>query len=160
MALVTFVDDNPPYLNAQNLNNNFNACYERAYIMVFLNATTTITTTAWTQSNIPFNATKKNYGGKFTLNTSTGVVSYSGNKQLKVSVHIGRDTPSTGYLYPASSFESGVQCRAGESQPYLQHVSFGTGSSISGKVSTNVNGDIVLMGNASNAYTYMIVEEM
>lgn len=24
MALVTFVDDNPPYLNAQNLNNNFN----------------------------------------------------------------------------------------------------------------------------------------
>lgn len=24
MALVTFVDDNPPYINAQNLNNNFN----------------------------------------------------------------------------------------------------------------------------------------
>ena len=26
MALVTFVDDNPPYLNAQNLNNNFTQC--------------------------------------------------------------------------------------------------------------------------------------
>lgn len=28
MALVTFVDDNPPYLNAQNLNNNFSMCYD------------------------------------------------------------------------------------------------------------------------------------
>jgi hypothetical protein len=27
MALVTFVDDSSPYLNAQNLNNNFNECY-------------------------------------------------------------------------------------------------------------------------------------
>lgn len=26
MALVTFVDDSAPYLNAQNLNNNFNEC--------------------------------------------------------------------------------------------------------------------------------------
>lgn len=28
MALVTFVDDQAPYLNAQNLNNNFNECKE------------------------------------------------------------------------------------------------------------------------------------
>lgn len=165
MALVTFVDNSAPYLNAQNLNNNFNECKnasDRAAIMVYMSASTTIATQAWAQVNIPFNTVKYNFGGKFTLDASTGVVSYTGDKKLKITVHIFRgDATTSGTLYPASSLSSWYEEYANGTQTFWASlVCMGSARTIAGKFASSGTGNSVLQGHAYNMYTYMMVEEI
>lgn len=135
----------------------------KAIIMVYLGANTTIATQAWTQVNIPFNTVKYNYGGKFSLNTSTGVVSYTGNKKLKVTVQLFRDSSTTsGSLYPSTSFYSWYEEYANGTQTlWAKSISMADApSTIAGKFGSSTAGNSVLQGHANNMYTYMIVEEM
>ena len=165
MALVTFVDDSAPYLNAQNLNNNFNACYERAYIMVFIQANKTIAIgTAWDPYTIPFDKVKYNVGNKFSLNTTTGEITYTGDKALKITLHIKRDTSTTaGRIYPTTSDDNYFQDDTTDALPLGSHISIrpkGSTIAIYGRVRTSATGNAVLNGNSTSPYTYMIVEEM
>lgn len=135
----------------------------KAIIMVYLNANTTIATQAWTQVNIPFNTIKYNYGGKFSLNTSTGVVSYTGNKKLKVTVQLCRgDSTTSGSLYPSTSLYSWYEEWANGTQTFwAKSISIADApSTIAGKFGSSAAGNSVLQGHANNMYTYMIVEEI
>lgn len=63
MALVTFVDDTPPYLNAQNLNNNFNELNSKASnkigMTATLNSATSVTvSTAYNYVRVPLDTIK------------------------------------------------------------------------------------------------------
>lgn len=134
----------------------------KALIMVYLGANTTIATTAWTQVAIPFDKVKTNYGGKFSLNTSTGAVTYTGNKKLKATVQLFRgDATTSGTLYPSSTYIGWFEEYANGTQTlWARSVAMGDATTIVGKVASSSTGNSVLQGHANNMYTYMIVEEI
>lgn len=174
MALIEFQDlpNTTTPLTASNLNNNFNELDDKidtktstAYIMVYLNTNTTIAVdTAWGNYSIPFNATKLNVGNKFSLNTTTGLITYTGDKALKITLHIKRNTSTTaGQLYPVSSIDNYFQDNTTDALPLGSHISIrakGSSAAIYGRIRPSGTGNAILDGNSTSPYTYMLVEEI
>lgn len=91
MALVTFVDDNPPYLNAQNLNNNFQP-----------HAITIGLSTNFTQSGsgghiIPLDTQMSKVGSKLSFDsTNNCIVVGSGVDYIEISGGVMQSSNTTG----------------------------------------------------------------
>lgn len=134
---------------------------ERNAIMVNLASSKYITaSSAWGFYNIPFNNTVANIGNKFKLELD-GSVSYTGNKPLKITVHITREDSNTaGTLYPVNSqFYYYQEATSLNNSSVATQVSvINPTSKIYGQVRNSGTGTIALYGG--DTYTYMLIEEL
>lgn len=142
--------------------------FKKSAIMVFINNSVTITSNlAWGQYHLPFNAIYKNIGSAFTLiDTTTGAVKYNGNRNaIRITMQIFRDGSTTaGTIYPTiSTLNQYYENRTDANTPFstinvIQTVS--KGDVIYPFVRPSGTGNIVLLGNPTSPYTYMIIEEI
>lgn len=134
-------------------------------ICVMLSANTTIAVTAWDTFNIPYNKVKYNIGNKFTFNTSTNEVVYSGNRPLKITNHINRmDTTTSALVYPTDSVDNYYMESASVDTPTATHISYKeittTPFNVRGRIRCSSTGNAILKGDTNSPYSYLIVEEM
>lgn len=143
--------------------NYTNQITDKSAIMVTINASRYINNvSAWVSYLVAFNRVVSNIGNKFSLN-SDGTVNYKGNKPLKITFQILRDSTTTaGTIYPVvDNVGGGVQGSTNATYTTFQYVRVTNPiSTIKAMVQGSTAGNIVLIGHASNVYTYMIVEEL
>lgn len=135
----------------------------KSAIMVAINATRYLNgVSAWSATAVAFNRVVYNIGNKLSLN-SDGTVKYTGNKPLKFTFQIFRNSSTTaGSIYPTvSGAGSGVNGASNANMYILQYIKIWQPmETIKAVVQGSSAGNIVLEGHESNNYTFLIVEEL
>ena len=134
----------------------------KSMIMVALNASKTFNNcTAWGWYHLPYDRVVTKVGSKLSL-SSDGRVLYTGDKVLKVTIQVNRNSGTTaGNIYPFFNNLSEFQGAASSAVPIAHMFSFIIGAKdIKVWLAPSTTGKMVLEGHATNNYNYLIVEEL
>jgi len=115
---------------------------------------------AWSWNQLVLNNVTFSVGNKFTLN-SDGTISYSGDRSLRVTMQVWRDSSTTaGGIYMFMGHDSTVQCNANATVPVAKSIRvMNARPKIAFYVNSTGAGNIVLMGHGTNEYTHVLIEE-
>lgn len=132
-----------------------------AFIMVQLKQSTGLyCETAWNQYTIPFDLIRSNQGEKFILN-GDGSVSYFGDKNIKITIHITKEDGTEIEAYPCTETDSYFQEWTTTGRIYASHISFKSGACKTyAKIRPSRTGTLTLTGDQNSPYTFMIIEEI
>lgn len=131
---------------------------EKSAIMVYNENDVNVSiNNAWGHFQIPFKSVKTKIGDKFSLDDKGNVV-YTGNKSVKMTLHISRKNTTNGNLYVMTIFGGGTYECATSSNPYATAVEIFTNKkTFNGWVTDSIKETVTF---SKGEETYMLLEEI